>query len=59
MTREELQLEAEQMAVISDMVRQTADTPQALLARLQQTHPHLIEDDIVDLFALFQEGLNK
>jgi hypothetical protein len=47
------------MAVISEMVRQTADTPQALLARLQQTHPHLIEDDIVDLFALFQEGLNK
>jgi glyoxylase-like metal-dependent hydrolase (beta-lactamase superfamily II) len=59
MTREELQLEAEQMAVISEMVRQTADTPQALLARLQQTHPHLIEDDIVDLFTLFQEGLNK
>ncbi len=59
MTREQMQLEAEQMRVISEMVRQTADTPQAHLTRLQQNHPDLMEDGILELIVIFQAGLDK
>ena len=59
MTREQMQLEAEQMRVISEMVRQTADTPQAHLTRLEQNHPGLMEDGILELIVIFQAGLDK
>jgi glyoxylase-like metal-dependent hydrolase (beta-lactamase superfamily II) len=57
MTREQMQLEAEQMRVISTLVRETAGTPQNLLAHLQQTHPHLVNDDTPELIAALQNGL--
>jgi hypothetical protein len=47
------------MRVISEMVRQTADTPQAHLTRLEQNHPGLMEDGILELIVIFQAGLDK
>jgi glyoxylase-like metal-dependent hydrolase (beta-lactamase superfamily II) len=58
MTRPEIELEAEQAAVISSLVRETADPPQAIYDRLQQTHPHFIFDEYtLELIAAFQNGL--
>ena len=58
MTRPELEREAEQLSIISELVRDTAvSDPQALLTHLQQTHPHLIDEYTLETITLFQNGL--
>ena len=66
MTRAEIELEAEQLSVISKLVSETAvspemavATPHTLLTHLQQTHPHLIDDYTLELITACQNGLNK
>ena len=60
MTRAEMELEAEQLSVISDLVRATAvATPQSLLTQLQQTHPHLVDDYTLELITTCQNGLKQ
>lgn len=58
MTRQEMELEAEQAAVISALVQETDEPPQVLYTRLQQTHPHFTFDEYtLELIAAFQNGL--
>jgi glyoxylase-like metal-dependent hydrolase (beta-lactamase superfamily II) len=59
MTRTEMQQEAEQLSVVSAIVREVPGTPQTLLTNLQQTHPHLVNDYTLDLIATFQNGLEE
>ncbi len=60
MTRAEMELEAEQLSIISNLVRTTAvATPQSLLTQLQQTHPHLVDDYTLEIITSCQNGLKK
>lgn len=59
MTRQELELEAEQTAVLTKLVREMDDA-QAICDHLQQNHPHFIFDEYtLELITIFQNGVGK